>query len=225
MSPNPPPPPQVSPDGKFYWDGQRWVPMPAQAAAQPLPVAPSRERYPPSHWLIGGLGIVGVIVFASFCADLGGRSTSSSLPAAATSAGSTPVTTKSAGCSPQPCASAYSLTVRISGLNPTAPAGFFKPEAGNHFVLMRMTMRNDGGQDTKHISPTDFKLRDAAGVSHDITLSDTPGCDFWSPVDLAPGATYRPKPLCFQASGDSNGNLTLLWSPDIFSPTAQIPLQ
>ncbi len=22
-----PPPPQVSPDGKFYWDGTRWVPM------------------------------------------------------------------------------------------------------------------------------------------------------------------------------------------------------
>lgn len=24
---DPPPPPQVSPDGKFYWDGSRWVPM------------------------------------------------------------------------------------------------------------------------------------------------------------------------------------------------------
>lgn len=28
MSAEPPPPPQVSPDGKFYWDGQRWGPMP-----------------------------------------------------------------------------------------------------------------------------------------------------------------------------------------------------
>jgi hypothetical protein len=24
---DPPPPPQVSPDGKFYWDGTRWLPM------------------------------------------------------------------------------------------------------------------------------------------------------------------------------------------------------
>jgi hypothetical protein len=24
---DPPPPPVVSPDSKFYWDGQRWVPM------------------------------------------------------------------------------------------------------------------------------------------------------------------------------------------------------
>ena len=31
---DPPPPPQVSPDGKFYWDGQRWLPM-HQAPQQP----------------------------------------------------------------------------------------------------------------------------------------------------------------------------------------------
>lgn len=32
-----PPPPQVSPDGKFYWDGTRWVPMqaPVQQATAP----------------------------------------------------------------------------------------------------------------------------------------------------------------------------------------------
>ena len=26
--------PQISPDGRFYWDGERWVPMPTQAAPQ-----------------------------------------------------------------------------------------------------------------------------------------------------------------------------------------------
>jgi hypothetical protein len=30
----PPPPPQISPDGKFYWDGQAWQPMPAGPAPQ-----------------------------------------------------------------------------------------------------------------------------------------------------------------------------------------------
>jgi hypothetical protein len=30
---SPPPPPQVSPDGKFYWDGTRWVPMPTHGPA------------------------------------------------------------------------------------------------------------------------------------------------------------------------------------------------
>jgi hypothetical protein len=116
------------------------------------------------------------------------------------------------------------LTVRISSVNRNAPLGFFPVEAGNHLVLMQMTMHNDGGQDTKSINPFDFKLRDAAGVSHDVTFSDAPGCDVWSPVDLAPGATYGPKPLCFEASGSPSGALTLLWTPDLFSPTQAIPL-
>ena len=36
-----PPPPLVSPDGLFYWDGERWVPTPTPA---PLGVA---KRVPP----------------------------------------------------------------------------------------------------------------------------------------------------------------------------------
>jgi hypothetical protein len=36
----PPPPPQLSPDGKFYWDGTRWVPM--QQAPQ-VALKPSRN--------------------------------------------------------------------------------------------------------------------------------------------------------------------------------------
>jgi hypothetical protein len=39
---DPPPPPQVSPDGKFYWDGQRWVPM----QGQPLQPSPSPLQVP-----------------------------------------------------------------------------------------------------------------------------------------------------------------------------------
>lgn len=39
-----PPPPELSPDGKFYWDGSRWVPMPAQPASDPLPYAHEIRR-------------------------------------------------------------------------------------------------------------------------------------------------------------------------------------
>ena len=36
---DPPPPPQLSPDGKFWWDGQRWVPVQqAQSAQRPANV-------------------------------------------------------------------------------------------------------------------------------------------------------------------------------------------
>jgi hypothetical protein len=38
----PPPPPQFSPDGLYWWDGVRWVPRPGVP-----PVAPSPPAYPP----------------------------------------------------------------------------------------------------------------------------------------------------------------------------------
>jgi hypothetical protein len=37
MEPTPPPAPKVSPDGRFYWDGQRRVPLPNSAAPVPGP--------------------------------------------------------------------------------------------------------------------------------------------------------------------------------------------
>jgi hypothetical protein len=44
VSAEPPPPPQVSPDGKFYWDGTRWAPMPtSQNLPSPVPLRPTRE--------------------------------------------------------------------------------------------------------------------------------------------------------------------------------------
>jgi hypothetical protein len=89
---------------------------------------------------------------------------------------------------------------------------------------MQMTVRNDGNQDKKTINPFDFKLRDPAGVEHDVTFSDAKGCNIWSPVDLAPHATYGPKPLCFEASGVVSGKLVLLWSPDVFGATQEIAL-
>jgi hypothetical protein len=36
----PPPPPQVSADGKFYWDGRRWVPVALAAEAGMSPTMP-----------------------------------------------------------------------------------------------------------------------------------------------------------------------------------------
>lgn len=81
----PPPPPQVSPDGKFYWNGTHWVPM--QASAQPT--QPQRQQLPAGYeikkkghfWrngLIGCAGIIALIIFIPWCAGLAGVSTSSS---------------------------------------------------------------------------------------------------------------------------------------------------
>jgi hypothetical protein len=62
----PQPPPQVSPDGKFYWDGQRWVLMQqAQPAAAPRAATTHRSRNL-------GIGCAVVIVAVVILAVLGG---------------------------------------------------------------------------------------------------------------------------------------------------------
>ncbi len=58
----PPPPPTISPDGRFYWDGQQWLPMPATAT--PAPPAPAASGYQATGtWTPGR--IVAVTIIAS----------------------------------------------------------------------------------------------------------------------------------------------------------------
>ena len=55
------PPPQVSPDGKFYWDGIRWVPLPTQTIQAQSPQAPLPP--PVSHRLRNGcIGLVVLVL-------------------------------------------------------------------------------------------------------------------------------------------------------------------
>ena len=62
------PPPQVSPDGKFYWDGQRWVPMLTQAPSDPLPYAHEiRRQYRRS---LGCNAILGLVVLGGLMVGL-----------------------------------------------------------------------------------------------------------------------------------------------------------
>ena len=49
-------PPQLSPDGRYWWDGHTWQPMPAAAVASVAPPAPDPGR--PS-WLAEGVQIPG----------------------------------------------------------------------------------------------------------------------------------------------------------------------
>jgi hypothetical protein len=55
-------PPKLSPDGKFYWDETRWVPMPAAAAT--IPVSPVKAL---PNRLAGGLVTVGGAIAVIGC--------------------------------------------------------------------------------------------------------------------------------------------------------------
>jgi len=81
VSAEPPPPPQVSADGKFYWDGQRWVPMQTPAApqvAQPPPVyAAPRKGHAVRNVSFGCLGLIALLIIIGIAAN-GAKNTSSS---------------------------------------------------------------------------------------------------------------------------------------------------
>jgi hypothetical protein len=134
-------------------------------------------------------------------------------------------TGQTASCSPKPCGNADGFTVSVSNLNRNVPAGtFVNAEPGNHFVTMQATLHNGSG-DSKSANPFDFKLRDPQGQEHDIAFSDADACGTWQAVDLSVGASLGPKGLCFQAAGDPNGKLSVIWSPGFFSSKVDIPLQ
>lgn len=202
----------LSPDGAYIWNGTKWIPN----APGPWIAPPPKKGHGLRNAGFGCLGcigllVIGIIALAALGNSLGGRTSGSNSPGT--------------GCSPKPCANANGVTVSVSNLNRNAPLGglFIPPEKGNHLVLMEMTMHN-GSSAKQTAGPFNFKLRDAAGLEHDVTFSDAPGCVLWQPVDLTPGATLGPKPLCFQAFGDPNGRLTLLWSAGLFSATEEVPL-
>src|SRR2546427_13374 len=86
---DPPPPPHVSPDGKFYWDGTRWVPMQGQAPAQPPPIAQQSQQLPAGseikkegHGLrngcIGCAGLIALLIIIGIAAGGSSRSPSTS---------------------------------------------------------------------------------------------------------------------------------------------------
>lgn len=60
----PPPPPKVSDDGKFYWDGERWVPMPeASAVAAVVPAKPLPNRTAAGLVIVGAsMAVIGTFL-------------------------------------------------------------------------------------------------------------------------------------------------------------------
>jgi len=207
----------VSPDGNWRWNGTQWVPN----APGPAVVA-QKKGHMGRNLGIGCLGLIILVVIIGVAASSGNKSSNNTSSGGSSGGGNNQTT---GTCSPKPCANADGFTVTVSGVNRNLPAGEFnKPEAGNHFVAMQVTLHN-GSSDKKSANPFDFKLRDANGQEHDIAFSTDPACGTWQAVELANAASLGPKPLCFEASGTPDKPLTVIWSPGFFSSKVEIPLQ
>jgi hypothetical protein len=95
---DPPPPPKVSADGKFYWDGTRWVPMQGRSSQAPPMAQQHRPQGPPGYEIkkkghglrngcIGCLGLIALIIIIAIAAS-GSHSPSTSFPSSPGTSGS-----------------------------------------------------------------------------------------------------------------------------------------
>lgn len=200
--------PQFSPDRQWWWDGTRWMPA-SQAPQQPVPPPSRRARRWP--WIVGGT--VALLFVFSVCVAAIANS-SSPKPAANRTQTAAPAPAPPACI--DPCANAGGWIVEASNLRYGAKPGnqFQKPEAGNVYVFVDVTFRNQTGSE-KHANSAEFVLQDANGIKHAIVFVDA--CAVWQPVNLTAGATLGPKCLAFQAAANKPNGLTLVWTPGLFS--------
>jgi len=233
--------PQFSEDGKWWWDGQKWVAVPHAALGGQAPAgaaSAARRKRGPGLWI--GLAVA-LVVLMGVCTVAVANSGSSSKPTATTSvapaAAAAPTARATAkatataaapardgSCSPQPCANDnYGWIVTVSNIRYGAQAGEFdKPEAGNVFVMLDVTFTNKLDQE-QHANPTEFVLMDGAGVKH-TWRPMVEACDTWEPVNLTKGATLGPKCLSFEATAGKSVGLVLVWTPSGFGGGYNIKL-
>jgi hypothetical protein len=133
-------------------------------------------------------------------------------------------------CSPAPCAIKDGVIVTVSNVKPNfPPSQFSQLQAGNHYVSLMVGFTNTAD---KEYNPTPFMfaLKDPTGVKRDASATlENLSCSNWTQSGperpLYKGATVQPRQLCFQAGGDPNGPLTLVWTPTATSGDVNIPLQ
>lgn len=207
-------PPDVgtrSPDGRWMWDGQQWLPLPEQ----PTPPEPPRRHIPPWRWITGIL--VGLLLIFGVCeavisSSSAAKRSASSAPTVKPTA--TPATPDPRGaCSPQPCANDnYGWIVVVSDVKYDVQSGnqFERPAAGNVFVTLNVTFTNNLDRE-QHADPFQFVLLDGAGIKHTVAFFSP--CEPWSAVNVTKGAAYGPKCLAFQAVAGKPNGIVLVWTP------------
>jgi hypothetical protein len=120
----------------------------------------------------------------------------------------------------KPCADAGGWIAELSNFrfDVSYSNEFVTPEAGDVFVTVYVTFMNKS-KGTESANPVDFKLM-SAGAEHDVDFMGP--CGTWSSVQVAPGASYGPKCLAFQAKADQRTGLVVVWKPGLV--TYDIPV-
>lgn len=216
----PPPaaaPAHLSPDGKWRWDGSQWVANAPLPSGPPPPVVasapPAKKRGGFAKGclfsVLGVFALIVIIVVVAIAIPKGGSSGGGgSNPPPGNGGGAA----QAASCT-QPCAVANNVTITVSSVQYAADGGFLTPEAGNVFVTMNVDAINKGDGEA-NLNPFDFVLKDAGGIKHTVTWTES--CGAFSAINLTKGADSGPKCIAFQAKANAPAPLTLVWTPTIF---------
>lgn len=199
---------QISEDGMWRWDGQRWVPNTPGPPQAPPP--PPRKRHTGRNIGIGCGGAIAavvaliVILVAVNSGGSGSRTNTSSSPGQSSSQQG------QASCK-QPCAQSGGVTLAVTNVNPDAPPGqFSQVQPGNTLVTVTTEVTNQSSGTPPLVNPYDFKLQDAQGTQHTFAADQVAGCSS-SSVNVAKGGTSGPQCFVYQVPQGKTTGLTLLW--------------
>jgi hypothetical protein len=124
-------------------------------------------------------------------------------------------------CSPAPCADDGSgFQVFVDSVDRSVAAT--PPVNGGHIVRVTVDFLNRAAV-TRTANPLDFRLEDPVGLTHDLVLEVGAQCGIFEALNIAAGSRVGPKAMCFMASGDPRGRLTLLWTPQTRQVAIDIP--
>ena len=217
-----------SPDGRYWWNGYQWTPVPGKTL---------RDRIVESPWWAwtAGFVLVSCLLTAGSVYEF-------------TLAGTFPVfgaADPPGPCAPAPCAnvsgrgwrdlplSGYGWTVKVSNVqyDPDTARAFPAPAPWDVYVMLDVRFTNQT-QWRQVADPHDFILEDGAGFSSDViyVLRNGAGAaplpsSAAKAVEVAPGAQFGPETLVFRAQAELPRHLLLYWRPGRFyAPYYRIPL-
>jgi hypothetical protein len=162
--------------------------------------------------LVAGLGNSLVTASSASSQKANATPTATSAPVRASGTPSAPASSVGA-CPPSSCADDNGWIVRVGNVRYDIQSGneFQKPQAGHVYLALDVTFTNKPKQE-RLAPPLDFVLIDGSGHEQQITFIDT--CAAWSREYVAPGASYGPKCLAFEAVAGKPSGLVLVWTPN-----------
>jgi hypothetical protein len=114
------------------------------------------------------------------------------------------------------------LQYSVTKVETSAGKDYKKPDAGNVFLGVTITVKNISAADVMEIGSSDWKIIDANGVSYDYTFFSVWDTESFYGKELQPGAEYSYK-VAFEVP--KNGKWRLAYTGNLFEDSEKFSIQ